>query len=86
MSGTEFLVAPLLMSQLVRSAPPKFAGTFTGMYFSVMFFTNKLTGQLSDGGGYGKETVLGVLGAITLVLAISFFLLDRFSPKPTTAI
>lgn len=76
----EFLVAPILMSQLMTHCSPRFIGTLMGFYMAVTMITNKISGELTAVNTGEHPLVLFSLSAF-LITTIAVFLIADYQKR-----
>lgn len=77
----EVLVAPILMSQIVQNASPRFTATIMGAFMFVTVFTNKLAATLSNAAPAEQPFVQYLISLLCLVFLAALLVIDQIQKK-----
>lgn len=77
----ETLIAPILMSQIVLNASPRFTGTIMGAFMFVTLFTNKMAGIMSTASPKEQPFVQYLISLLCLVFLAALMVIDQVQKR-----
>lgn len=72
----EALIYPVVMSQVVLCASPRFTATFISLFMALSLLTNTLSGAIDNVRGNSQIAIVYLLGAVLVGLVIAILVID----------